>query len=695
MSVILHLSDLHLGKEQPWERATDDKSGIVPRDENSRLQVMRTALSAVQAHLVASDLELDAVVIGGDITTAYDDEGFKRFGTLLDELNLADPDRIIAVPGNHDVDRSIDPGVAEKYSGFLQCTRAAGFRTPFCDGVDTLEAADANPVFELDDCVIAAVNSANWCGVGVTDSGVEHRYDAARVSESQLEFLTDQLRDHQIEGKVRVVALHHHLLPVTEDEEAKPFESFTNLARLRSWISTHGFHAVLHGHKHRSVITWDHIHDFADHQAPATRVLVISAPTPTSWGVPVCRLIRIGDAAGRKLVRHAPRLMVDTVNAERHERRIVPTTASIDLYEPRSNSPALLAIDAETADAAYERLVSELDRRPGRLLNVTCVVRQPESAESLPTNFAAKLSDPPRWFNDAVTWWQSPAPLLVASGDAPFNHGERLYASGEATGELDAAAKLLGSTKAMVFLTTNRELRSRPAPTFVAIQLVVAADDAGERLDCIGYFRKQDLTLWWPVNIAELRSIQQRVLDLGTERPMRAGYLVTIAAEAIHDDVMPKLSGTTVDRTVDLRPEVLMKMAYEAAHGPSDPNDPAQRDQIHALWSATFQDIGRVTDGDVEDFPSLGIRQLLDHLRVFRDVGGRSNVVLLIKRLEAVYDRAHRAKSTSRTKTERRDFAKQLFELIGAVLDAVEDSLSKCAARVEATGQSSDEARPT
>ena len=293
-----------------------------------------------------------------------------------------------------------------------------------------------------------------------------------------------------------------------------------------------------------------------------------------------------------------------------------------------------------------------------------------------------------------MTWWQSPAPLLVASGDAPFNHGERVYASGGALGELDAAAKLLGSTKAMVFLTSSHELRTRPAPSFITIQLVVASDGLGERLDCVGYFRKQDLTLWWPVNVAELCSIQRRVLDLGTERPMRAGHLVTIAAEAIHDNVMPRLSGTTVDRAVDLRPEVLMKMAYEAAHGPSDPDDLDQRNKIHALWSATFEDIGRLKDGDIEDFPSLGIARLLQHLRVFRDVGGRTNVSLLIKRLEAVYDRAHRAKSTSRTRTERREFAKELWELIGAVLDAVEDSLSKCGSAPEGAGRSDGEARP-
>jgi len=674
MSVILHISDLHLGKADAWERNTDDKTGFVPQDENSRLAVIKTSLGAVKEHLQAQRLELDTLLVSGDITTEHDSEGFDRFQALLDGISIATPDQIVAVPGNHDVDWGSDPGTSGKYELFLKHTRAAGMRTPFCDGVDFPGATDAKPVVELDDCVIAAVNSANWCGVTVpASSGGNHVYDVARVSEAQLEFLTDALRDHEAAGKVRLAVLHHHLLPVTEDEEAKPFESFTNLARLRAWISHHGFHAVLHGHKHRSVLTWDHIYAFDDHVTPPTRVLVISAPTPTSWGAPVCRIIRIGDATGRKIVAHAPRLEIDMVNAERHERRIEPGVTTVDLHDPTPRPPALVSIDAETADAAYERLVSELGRRPGRLLNVTCLVRQPESAEQIPTNFAGELANPQVWFEDAVAWWQKPAPSLVASGDAPFNHGERLYSTGTARGQLDTAAEMLGSTKAVVFLTSNSELRSgRPAPAFVAVQLVKATDAEGDRLDCVGYFRKQDLTLWWPVNIAELRAIQKHVLDLGTEGAVRAGHLVTIATEAIHDYVMPELSGTTVDRFVDLRPEILMEMAYGAAHGRAE-----QRDHINVLWTTVFSDIGKLKDGTVKDFPSLGIAMLLEHLRVFRDVGDRRNVDVLIKRLEAVYDRAHRANHTSKTASERKKFAQELFDLIGGVLDAVERSMSE------------------
>ncbi len=365
MSVILHLSDLHLGKGQAWERPTDDKAGIVPPDENSRLTVIKTSLNAVKEHLNAQGLELDALIVGGDITTAHDQEGFAKFNHLLEEVEVVDPARIIAVPGNHDVDRESDPGTPGKYELFLAHTRALGMRTPFCDGVDASDDSEAQPVLELGDCLISGVNSANWCGVKIESTvGADHRYDVARVSETQLQFLTDQLRNHDASGKIRLLALHHHLLPVTEEEETKPFESFTNLARLRAWISRHGFHAVLHGHKHQSVVTWDHVYAFDDHSAPVTKVLVVSAPMPTSWGSPVCRIVRIGRAAGRKPVLHAPRLELDTVNAERHEQRIKPEATRIDLYEPVPRPPALVAIDAPTADAAYERLVSECSNVP-------------------------------------------------------------------------------------------------------------------------------------------------------------------------------------------------------------------------------------------------------------------------------------------------------------------------------------------
>jgi hypothetical protein len=678
MSTILHLSDLHLGEADVWERQTDDKVGLVPQDENTRLSVIRTSLKAVKRHLDQAGDQLDAVVVSGDVTSRHDQSGFERFGALLAEVDLVPTEKIVVVPGNHDVDWQSEPGTEAKYARFLEHTRAQGMRTPLCDGVDFVAdpaECKAGPVLPLADCVLVALNSANWCGVKLGADG--DVYDVARISEPQLDRLTDILRGYETGDLVRIAVLHHHLLPVTEDEEVKQFESFTNLARLRGWLRHHRFHAVMHGHKHQPALTWDHVYDLGDHRKPARRILVISAPTPTSWGAPLCRLIRTGEATGRRLVPQAPCVLAETVRAERHERTIEPEGVSLPL-DPGSSEPlGLVAIDAPTADAAYERLVQALDAHPGKLLNVTCVVRDPESAAQPPTNFARgipeniargipEIADVRLWMNDAVSWWQEPAPELVATGEAPFNHGERLYAVGLDDGPLDHAAKRLGSTKATVLLVRPGELRAGgETPAFVAVQLVKATDAEGDRLDCVGYFRKQDLTLWWPVNIAELRAIQKHVLDLPVAKRMRAGRLVTIATEAIYDDVFPELAGTVVDRFVDLRPELLMEMAYGVAHSSAD-----EQDTVLKLWTDVLKDIG-----GTGNFPSLGIERLLEHLRVFRDVGNEAQLKPLIKRLEVVSDRAHRAKTESRTKTDRERFSKELFEMVGEVLEAVEETM--------------------
>jgi 3',5'-cyclic AMP phosphodiesterase CpdA len=676
------LSDLHLGKDDPWERRTDDKVGLTPSDESSRLSVLETALTSVREHIAAKGQfeELDAVVVSGDCTSGYDPAGFTRFRELLQKADLVPNERVVVVPGNHDVDWTADPGApqnpTEKYKLFLENTRNIGMRTPLCDGVDTEGYAAANPtaqpVLWLDDAVIVSLNTANWCGVRASSDTARARkaappktYDVARVSEWQLDLLTDALRERPTRNLVRIAVLHHHLLPVSEDEEVKEFESFTNLARLRGWLRRHQFQVVLHGHKHRPVLTWDDIFDLDDFDAPPAHVAVVSGPRPSSWGEPVCRLIRTGAATGRKPVAGAPRMIVDTSNAQRHEHLLDPDAIVVPLDPGERYEPTSLSIEADTADAVYERLLDTLGDGSDKLLNVTCVVRNAKSAEKPPTNFT-KVNLPEQWLKDVVDWWQKASPSLVATGDAPFNHGERLYGTGTQVGALDVAAGKLGSTTAMALLISDAELRAAKAsPTFVAVQLVKANDAQGSRLDCVGYFRKQDMTLWWPVNVAELRAIQQYVLDLDKAEGVRAGRLVTFAAEAIRDDVLPKLEGTIVDRSVDLRPDVLMTMAYQAAHG-----DVAEPDDIAKLWKDVLGDIG--AGGD---FPSLGITRLSEHLKVFREVGALTHLDVLIKRLEAVYDRAYRARTTANTKSERQEFSATLFKLVSEVLEAVNDAV--------------------
>ena len=134
-----------------------------------------------------------------------------------------------------------------------------------------------------------------------------------------------------------------------------------------------------------------------------------------------------------------------------------PTSKVVPLDPGERYEPTSLSIEAETADAVYERLLDTLGDRAEKLLNVTCVVRSAKSAEKPPTNFT-KVNLPEQWLKDVVDWWQKAAPSLVATGDAPFNHGERLYGSGTHVGALDVAAGKLGSTKAMGLARQRRRV---------------------------------------------------------------------------------------------------------------------------------------------------------------------------------------------------------------------------------------------
>src|ERR1700731_786002 len=110
MTSILHLSDLHLGPVRDEDIPDDYKSDIVPlAQRQSRFTMLKETLS--QIHAVLGNRPLDAVIVSGDITVQNDPRGFQMLKNVLDSLGDARPanDRIVIVPGNHDV-KWEDPG---------------------------------------------------------------------------------------------------------------------------------------------------------------------------------------------------------------------------------------------------------------------------------------------------------------------------------------------------------------------------------------------------------------------------------------------------------------------------------------------------------------------------------------------------------------------------------------------------------
>lgn len=88
---ILHLSDLHLSRAGD-EDLGDYKYEIIQRaDRIRKITEIRSTLSALHKYLSARGEKLDAVVITGDLTYSYAEDGFKAFQAVLKELGTSLP----------------------------------------------------------------------------------------------------------------------------------------------------------------------------------------------------------------------------------------------------------------------------------------------------------------------------------------------------------------------------------------------------------------------------------------------------------------------------------------------------------------------------------------------------------------------------------------------------------------------------
>ena len=283
MSLLLHLSDLHLGNAPGEDVVGDYKiEAVTEVDRVTRARLLRNTLKALADRLAETGETLDGIIITGDVTTQGRRDGFNELPGLLAALGTAlpDPGRIVVVPGNHDVTWGSEPGTRERYRFFIESIRAAGYVTPLLDGIDydrDEPTAGVSPLLVGSDFVVAAVNSADMCGVlepfshaaaaelerlmaaDVLSEDLQAQirrvrtYDMPRISHRQMSALAGML-DHVPAGLARIVALHHHLMPVREEEEVKPFEAIVNLGAFSTFLGDADIDIVAHGHKHAAKV---------------------------------------------------------------------------------------------------------------------------------------------------------------------------------------------------------------------------------------------------------------------------------------------------------------------------------------------------------------------------------------------------------------------------------------------------------
>ena len=206
------------------------------------------------------DQDPDHIAVTGDLANL----GLPaEHAIALDWLGtLGTPDRVTAIPGNHDIYSGIgaDPGTARWHPHMSANTAAADHAI-----AEALGAEAAFPfVRRFGRIAIVALNSA-----------VPTRpfYAIGRLGPEQLRRLAAILDRLGAEGMMRVVLIHHPPLPGL----SKKRHALEDAAALADVLARHGAELVLHGHEHRETLAW--------HRTPAGRIPIIGVPS-ASLAVP-------------------------------------------------------------------------------------------------------------------------------------------------------------------------------------------------------------------------------------------------------------------------------------------------------------------------------------------------------------------------------------------------------------------------
>jgi 3',5'-cyclic AMP phosphodiesterase CpdA len=622
MTSILHISDLHLGPPEHWQYIDDHKSKIAGAAERrAQKDVLRETIASLFQDGTLD--EVGVVIVSGDLTNRAGDAGFDEFvETMQPLLTHVAPENFVVVPGNHDVPWEPGPGDPDRYKGFLRATRALGFTTPLLDREDfdaTGHLKDnewrLSHLVSGEDFVILPINSSHFCWgqeplsseaaeelLTTDDSHLAdavqklRRHDVARVSNAQISALLMLLREQDSkflaprsgDDRVRIAVLHHQLLPVSSREEIKSFESLTNLGAIRELFAELGIAVALHGHKHESALYWDYIADQRSISHPPHRVLVSAAPGEFKPRLPCMRILRIGERP------EARDLQIDDVVAaatpagaarrDIQRARLWRTTATDDVTDA-------MTLHGATVAEVYAQLQSVFEGRKvdEPLYDLMCEITEPDDADQVPPGYApAGILDVQQWMKDFVRWWQLRDPQLLQHGG--FNHGHRVYRRwgnqvNRAADTLKPSPSRRNDTTRAVILLLDPQTEGGGGqgefPSFVLVQLQLVREGHVSRLDCTGYFRKQEMRYWWPINVAELAMIQQDVLgEINSEdHHVRRGVLRTIAAYAAVEERLPTAALTAVDRAVDQRREDLWLMAYGLKHAAQ-----VEKSELRTIW---------------------------------------------------------------------------------------------------------------
>ncbi|RYG87564.1 MAG: metallophosphoesterase [Alphaproteobacteria bacterium] len=311
-TTFLHITDAHFsGDGTPFSR-DDHKVVIEGIPSHTRETVFDHSFGRLADRLEAEGTRLDGLIFSGDAQVGGTEGGHRiLFDMLLKHFARVgiSPLNIVAVPGNHDVDRDYPPSAAGRYRQFAEVWRNEGCVVPWLDSDDEPGGTRHFLTDEDSSWAVFAINSSNWCHaasvlpppLGEVWSRLPElaapgnpkvaakirdqldrlaRFDMARLSDKQLERFTQEVERSPKPSRgpqLRIAVLHHHLQAPSMSEEIKPFANISNLEQVRSALRDRGIDIVIHGHKHEAAVLQERFQ--AADGTPGRPLMTISGAT--------------------------------------------------------------------------------------------------------------------------------------------------------------------------------------------------------------------------------------------------------------------------------------------------------------------------------------------------------------------------------------------------------------------------------
>jgi hypothetical protein len=512
--------------------------------------------------------------------------------------------------------------------------------TPLLEGIDLDDEGErrslVEPVLVASDesFIVIALNSANYCGVVEGLEGLDERdldridelakhepvlrrlqeelrylriADVARLSPVQLRAVGDVLTQIRLrlspesDRPIQIVALHHQLLPVSATEEVKPYESITNLGEVREFLRSNEVDIVLHGHKHVDNLYWDHHYGDQIDQVPLEAnigrpILISSCGTiGAAVGDETAKLIEIpGRRPGRPRRRTIRISSIRSIGAGAQiPNRLRVTDVRLSQQPVTFSATPATLLQGETTSDVYAQVLERFEdiERGDRIERLFCYIADGRSGLKLPQGYPELPGQPDldSWLHETVRWWQKPRSNLRS---LRYTHGERIHRYAQAIDQLNECIGVLRDDpttgRAIISLFDPRfdPVRDKRIkfPSFCNLQFTVGRL---RTLDCVAYFRVQEMKYWWPVNMAEIAGLQQSVIDrLWAERiNLRPGSILTVGAIALWEDSPPRVLVPLVDRMSEDDRHRLRSMAC-ALYQPDMPN----RQESLSDWKRIFTD---------------------------------------------------------------------------------------------------------